>query len=116
MKEKFTQGDWVNHGDDKDSEWGTIVINSKAANPLFEVSVLFDRHETDDYDGGHYIEEATANANLIAAAPEMYRMLKEQSKLLIMLNPYTHDLMELDAPAHDIDMLLAKARGESDGN
>ena len=47
------------------------------------------------------IEEFIANAHLIAAAPEMYRMLKEIQE--------AHAEMDL---FQDIEELLAKARGE----
>lgn len=50
--------------------------------------------------------ERLANAALIAAAPEMYEMLKH-----VLGSPYCVDMTGL--PSHeDVKMLLAKARGE----
>lgn len=57
-------------------------------------------------DGGfkfhHEMANAKANAHLIAAAPEMYEMLASLRE----------DYGLLSAVGKDIDMLLAKARGE----
>ena len=59
-------------------------------------------------DGYDKVEVAKANANLIAAAPEMYRKLEHVAE-------FFDNLCEDDA-ANEIKALLAKSRGEHDNN
>lgn len=96
-KEKFTQGEWL-IGYDNDHVGEYINVGMAQL-----------------YNNYHDKEQAAQNAHdahLIAAAPDMYRKLKDLSKLMAMLDPYTPDLMELDCVTSEIDGLLAKARGE----
>lgn len=92
MKEKFTKGDWSiePHGDG----FALYAGRSGVAHGLN----LFNIKEVD--------KNFEANAALIAAAPEMYEMLKH-----VLGSPYCVDMTGL--PSHEeVNMLLAKARGE----
>lgn len=84
-KTKFTNGNWEFDGELVMSE-GTVI-----ADPIY----------TGD-------EEVTANAHLIAAAPEMYVMLETVLNVLDGRAEYTHE----DISKSYIQKLLAKARGE----
>lgn len=92
-KEKFTQGEWKVMNQTGRLDYSYMVYTGDECARTSEV-------------------ESKANADLIAAAPDMYSKLKDLSKLMAMLDPYTPDLMELDCVTSEIDELLAKARGE----
>ena len=84
MKEQFTQGDWVASSYEVASEPGVVIVDCG----LFDIEVE---------------SEQIANANLIAAAPKMYRELLEWVEIL-------------DRANHDVSgtrKLLAEARGET---
>lgn len=102
MKTKFTKGPWVavDRGAwfEIDSADGENVANSGGFDP--------------DHTGFNFCDELAANSHLIAAAPEMYELLEKQSELMDFLDEQTHPNIELDAVKHEIDKLLAKARGE----
>ena len=86
---KFTKGEWS-------VEDGRVVVcgDFKIAYSYSGLSVPF-------------IEHIKTNANLIAAAPEMYEMLDEVSNVLgHELNPTNKSYIKA------IKELLAKARGE----
>ena len=113
---KFTKGNWYID----DSYVTFLSIQSEKGN-IAEVDCDFSRGRIDP------TNEHTANAHLIAAAPELYAMLEaalsEMHSLInevngrIMSNinsltetpPDLHDGQTL----HEIQLLLAKARGES---
>jgi len=87
---KFTKGEW--------SAWGERVgiidkSDSQANGMMMEVAYI------EKYD---FPDEYIANANLIAAAPDMYAMLEYLRE----------DYGLLTDVGKDIDKLLAKARGE----
>lgn len=84
--EKFTKGEWR-------YEWeSSCVIDG-------DNEIVCDTYS----DGG---DELESNGHLIAAAPEMYAMLKQ-----VLSSPYCVDATGL--PTHeDVKKLLAKARGE----
>ena len=92
MKEKFTQGDWVA------SDY-LVRCNGQRVSEC-------------GYSGVEHDEQELANANLIAEAPDMYRMLSEISAFL----SFKPDNDSLHGLKGDIEKLLTKARGESDGN
>lgn len=117
---KFTNGEWGLFDGDRFQKEKVITTNDRRNNGkdvICEVDVFFD--------GEHGIEQE-ANAHLIAAAPEMYKMLENVSSELHMLidevndqrasritsqtesEPDYHDQQTL----HEIQILLAKARGE----
>ena len=50
------------------------------------------------------------------SAPEMYDMIKNLSEMIPMLDEQTNPQIEMDAVKHDIDKLLAKARGQRHDN
>lgn len=90
MKENFTQGDWAVSGDDCCAVFSGLELVVDC-----DISSL---------NGG----EDVYNAMLIAAAPEMYRMLSEISAFL----SFKPDDENLHGLKGDIEKLLAKARGE----
>ena len=86
MKEKFTQGDW------KLNKTGPHHNNPELCN----IEITYS-------DAGECICDTVykeADANLIAAAPEMYRCLQELRGMVS------------ENEAKSIDRLLARARGE----
>jgi len=99
---KFNQGDWAihRHPDKYSVQIIGISTGGEHEDNFASCKVTL------------YNQESDANANLIAQAPAMYRMLQEQSELMKMLDPQTHPNIEIDAVKYDIDELLAKARGE----
>lgn len=103
-KEKFTQGDWSVADGTKVGEQ-VLFVHVADKGVVCRLTKQVDTHLP-------ITEFDLADAHLIAAAPDMYRKLKDLSKLMAMLDPYTPDLMELDCVTSEIDGLLAKARGE----
>lgn len=108
--EKFTPGDWEVEKPVNDDElhfndgynyriWG----GPKKHRHGFAL-VLCNGRPGDTTYPQHYFEEAKANAALIAAAPEMYRVLKQ----LVDLTDYA----ELVGVIHDAKAVLKKASGE----
>lgn len=94
MKEEFTKGEWSTH------------IRGVKGKDFHEVVVTVP-------DGGFEITnipDATANAHLIAASPEMYRLLSDLSAFNCPMEYTTPD--EYIAFSK-IEKVLAKARGES---
>ena len=57
-------------------------------------------------------DEEMANAHLIAAAPDMYKMLDEVNKAIIHCDNEIGLADVITCMCHDIDQLLKKARGE----
>ena len=85
---KFTNGPWDwEHDNDTAS---VIQVFSKAEEAKGDPDICRIQHEP--------------NASLIAAAPEMYEMLKACSEIL--------KKCDLHNASRDVDNLLAKARGE----
>lgn len=85
-KEKFTQGEWVTRP-------GNTTVLDKNSNPIAMV-----------YRAEYYRskEESFANAELIKAAPEMYRMLEQLHGAL----------KAVPVLQGEIEKVLKKARGE----
>ena len=98
MKEKFTQGDW--------SASGEFVIEVRSGFTTIINWTGFD-------DAGVSKEESRANANLIAAAPDMYRIMDKLSscgewfETAIMLTTNDGEVIH-----KEILSILARARGE----
>lgn len=106
-KEKFTKGEWV-----ADIRVGCCAVYAQESRDEWEQGLHNDdrnifyanyQNVTVKGDTKESIE-ATANAHLIAAAPEMYQALKDITKLKI------NDDCKINIKA--IKKLLAKARGE----
>ena len=93
---KFTKGPWVvsEHEDEVSVFMGEAVDSPHEYN-CSDVWVCDSYWSEND-------ETAIANANLIAAAPEMYQMLKK------LVEPYGME----DFSHEEVENLLAKARGE----
>lgn len=91
--EKFTKGGWIAFYPHEVLNEGLMSIGSDVGKLICKAELYKST-----------ITEVTANANLIAAAPEMYAMLKLISDLSLI----TDDKGLSD----EIDNLLAKARGE----
>jgi hypothetical protein len=89
---KFTKGPWVN--DDLNISCGKIMD--------IAIVIGYDPDKT----GFNICNECTSNAELIAAAPEMYKMLSDFKDFAVRQGWY-HVLI------NDAEKLLAKARGES---
>lgn len=88
---KFTKGPWVARGSTPSRIYGMQRADK-------EVLVAA---------CGSVISQAGSNAHLIAAAPEIYKMLEEISDYSKINGDYL-----LPFHVEDIDNLLAKARGE----
>ena len=105
MKEKFTQGDWSGNYQEVDQ---VIVIRGEDLSEVACVVMMFEESHPSELD--------TANANLISAAPEMYRELQSDIKWLdpLMINePCGTTLFRSMALRKEAkELLLAKARGE----
>lgn len=108
---KFTKGEW----------------NVKTTGHYFNGDRQY-KHEVIANDVGvTCLHDSMANANLIAAAPEMYKALEDAAKELYILIDEVNDQRashinsttetETDyydmETVHNINVLLAKARGES---
>ena len=101
--EKFTKGEWRIMPLEGDKEY--IRIRGSVLGGRFKVANVSDLHEHHDPERGWCKierEESMANAHLIAAAPEMYAMLKE------ILEVYE---MDYDDTSKALK-ILEKARGE----
>jgi len=90
---KFTKGEWT-----VNDEGGLIEINSMSGT----VGTVWGFDP--DHTGCNISEESHCNAHLIAAAPDMYAMLEKLSGQLTDINAHR--------AADEVEMLLAKARGE----
>ena len=91
---EFTRGPWIST-----EESGAFDIESD--NLLIGVVLGFDP----DHTGFNVCNECQANAHLIAAAPDMYELLRK----LTHWGNSKHDVIRL---LNEADTLLAKARGE----
>lgn len=100
MKEKFTQGEWKVY---TDPDHPSII------------GVSTDKGEYNKYSAPItlYNQTSEANANLIAAAPDMYDMLNDLLNSLNGSYPRFINEYESDIWIEQVDMLLAKARGEN---
>ena len=104
MKEaKFTKGEWKATPD----KWDDCHVTSTERAGMVEIckisSVYFDDEDKNDFE-----IEQIANAHLIAAAPEMYELLKD---MVDSIN--CGDEHGLDSEWHvEASRVLAKARGE----
>ena len=106
---KFTKGEWIVY--DKNDDWGRIgsdelIIGMSSYNKDYSHrycchKILIDSSE----------EEARANANLIACAPEMYKILSELSS--VSGNYQESIIFWIHENKNKVEELLAKARGES---
>ena len=106
MKEKFTKGEWK-----IDTSYSTMIDIHSNETSVCEIDCAI-KWINDGCFVADPTDEESANAHLIAAAPEMYQKLKELSKLAAFLEGHTHVSIEMDVVKHDIDELLKKARGE----
>lgn len=112
---KFTKGEWFT----KDgSEFGGIKSVMVFYPHGFLTSAKFIKIDESQKDGESWLDmrlrtdvdrknaaiESNANMHLIAAAPEMYKMLEDLSSQLTDINAHGH--------VNEVDKLLAKARGE----
>ncbi len=96
---KFTKGPWVLIDGQFSSEVEITTENRQenSKGKICEMDIYFG--------GGHGIEQP-ANAHLIAAAPEMYEMLRALSEMS------SEDAKLYLEGSSDVIDLLAKARGE----
>jgi len=106
---KFTKGEWfIGHSED---EWKALSIDVKCEHGLVEIASI----SGIEVDCREECVESTANANLIAAAPEMYAEIESEIEFLRELRseahtPYMAQLF--DERMAGKEKLLAKARGE----
>ncbi len=93
MTEKFTKGEWP--------------VESN----LLDVTVWNGEGDRICDTGNRYFSQNINNAHLIAAAPEMYEMLKKVIEISCGNNEIevADDLVNI---SNEIETLLAKARGE----
>lgn len=100
---KFTPGPWV---------FNDLEMKIKGVGDIEGLTVIANVSPKMDYSRG--MNTQCANAALIAAAPEMYKMLSEIFKWI-----YEHDEWWMDVPnkggfdSDRIEKLLAKARGQN---
>lgn len=100
--EKFTPGEWrVEITDHELADTGDYVTDFAVVTEKSGVAQCFDNSVVSE-------EEAAANCHLIAAAPEMYRMLKYLADG-VRFGGIQHTDRSLAA---EIEKLLKKARGE----
>ncbi len=107
-EEKFTQGKWVVKDKSelgKNETNNIVIMESKKKNRYNAVPYACIGGFPDE----NAKEEIEANAYLIAAAPQMYRMLSILKEINAPQEYFTDD--ELDALAA-VDHLLAKALGD----
>lgn len=97
MKTKHTPAPWIWQYDGTDKS-GLKVIAGDDLNIV-------------DFVGGENIQEAEANARLIAAAPELLEALEQ---CLTRINPKSKDTWDLKA-IHVAKAAIAKATGEKEG-
>ncbi len=93
---KFTKGPWK-------------ITESKLQNKII---IEGDNYVISDVNDPT-MNEDIANAHLIAAAPEMYEALLYLIPLIKELHNITDHKLKLDNVAYEINLLLAKARGEN---
>ncbi|MCY9861450.1 hypothetical protein OTK49_02815 [Vibrio coralliirubri] len=87
-------------------DWKIQEVNSDGCKWEFDISQM-------NIEGTITVTEKAANIALMETAPKMYNKLKALSDLMPFLDQETHPQIELDAVKHDIDTLLAEARGEA---
>ena len=100
-EEKFTKGQW--EVDKTYSTWLSVSVGGVSLCEVDSDQFDFEISPTD---------EQQANADLIAAAPEMYRTLGSVVKKMRKLYPHK----ENDLKIAEIVDLLAKSRGEHETN
>ena len=99
MNEKFTKGPWTAKYDPQ----LRALIQIYSTEDRVMVAVLPDRGTVEA------MSEIEANANLIAAAPDMYEVLEEVWRILDSTMPLSRDNR-----ADHIKKILCKARGETE--
>lgn len=108
MDTKFTKGEWKwasGDGTEKDVCITTDKRNLSSTGNICELDVFFD---------GEFGVEQKANANLIAAAPAMYKLLQKFLPMDEDGNGWDFQYNEgSEEMGQDVINLLAKARGES---
>lgn len=117
---KFTKGEWKVHSVGSQFSVGPLSSADDQSNGMMNVVAWIEKFD-------YFTEkQSECNANLIAAAPEMYEMLNSARKELCTLIDEVNDqrasritsTTETEPDYHDqetlylIDKLLAKARGE----
>lgn len=124
--EKFTKGSWSILPIEEDKEY--IRIRGTVPGGRYKIANVSDmkNHHTDQDWCLSEREESMANAHLIASAPELYKALSEVISELSWLIDEVNDQrasritsLDSDEPdyhdaetLHNIQQLLAKARGE----
>lgn len=101
MKTKFTRGNWLIKPIEDDKEY--IRIRGSVLGGRFKIANVNDlkfNHDCAEWCRRER-EESMANAHLIATAPEMYELLSD----------IKDSIAEYEL-RHEIEKLLAKARGE----
>lgn len=124
MNTKFTKGEWIVY--DKNDDWGNVgsdelVVGMSSYNKDYTNYYCSHKITIDDSE-----DEARANAHLIAAAPDMYAMIKElvhelnlaidecnEYKIKAITSSTENEPDYIDKQTlHEAQILLAKARGE----
>lgn len=105
MKEKFTKDEWV-VSTEPESEHYLITVDcgESMSIPIITSALYLSYYDT---------EEREANAHLIAAAPDMYEMLKRIERHITESNNEIELADSIVCNSHEINKLLAKAIGES---
>ena len=102
IKEKFTTGPWkVNECETP----GVLKIDCGGIMYITVITYAYDLSYSDRV-------ECTANAHLMASAPDMYRMLQEIKSTLGTFSPVVLENLSLEQYVKNINEILAKARGE----
>ena len=116
--EKFTQGEWKILPFEEDREY--IRIRGTALSRRYKIANVIDlkRHHDDSKWCRREREESIANANLITAAPKMYKALKDLVENIKNVDNYQAELdlidqvIGIEIDVDKIESLLAEARGE----
>ena len=96
MKAKFTKGEW----------------NIKTTGHYYNGERQYKHEVLVDGIGVACFEDSTANAHLIAAAPDMYEMLEILTHTCRLMASKTPLKSEFEALQAGIEQVLSKARGE----
>lgn len=96
MKAKFTKSEW----------------NIKTTGHYYNGERQYKHEVLVDGIGVACFEDSTANAHLIAAAPDMYEMLEILTHTCHLMASKTPLKSEFEALQAEIEQVLSKARGE----
>ena len=93
-----------------DNPWFVELFSSKNQVNVYSECMIHTMHHNKNYAGVELSQEQIANAYLIASAPEMYSLLNRVAELS---NGDINNLAdEMLCIFDDVELLLAKARGE----